>query len=108
MDIRERIAELEHEQWIAWSKNIAKTGNISIKRAERWVKLWIPYSELTEDQKDQDRIWADQILAIKVEEDIRDCPECKGWEGWVKHNCTNCNGTGKQSGRTLKQVLGEL
>ena len=61
----ERLAELEHKQWIAWSKNIAETENISKERLERWKKLWIPYLELTEEQKDQDRDWA--LKAIQKE-----------------------------------------
>ena len=100
MDIREQIAELEHEQWIAWSKNIAETDNISIERAERWAKLWIPYSELTEDQKDQDRIWADKILALSGTTDI-ECLECEGNKGtddispsYYDQACPKCNGTG--------------
>ncbi len=68
--IREALAELEHDQWIAWSKNIAETDNISIERAERWAKLWIPYSELTEEQKDQDRIWADKSISVLHSQDV--------------------------------------
>lgn len=61
---REALAELEHEQWIAWSKDIAETEQITEARLERWKELWCPYSELTEAQKDQDREWADKVLAI--------------------------------------------
>ena len=45
--------------------------------------------------------FADQILAIKVEED-RECPCVKSK---VTKWCGLCNQTGKLSGRTLKQVL---
>ncbi len=61
---RELLAELEHEQWIVWSKDIAATEDIKSKRAMRWEKLWRPYSELTESEKDQDREWADKAIAI--------------------------------------------
>lgn len=61
---REKLSELEHEQWISWSKNIAETENITSDRLERWQILWRPYSELTEAEKDQDREWADKSLAI--------------------------------------------
>lgn len=60
---REAIAEIEHEQWIAWSKNIADTENITPTRLERWKELWRPYDELTEAEKDQDREWADKVIA---------------------------------------------
>lgn len=65
--IREKIAELEHDQWIAWSKNIAETEQITPARRERWEKLWLPYDTLTEEQKDQDREWADKVGSIMVE-----------------------------------------
>lgn len=57
----ERIAEIEHEQWIAWSKDIAKTENIKSARLERWQQLWRPYSELTEEEKELDREWARKV-----------------------------------------------
>ncbi len=95
-DAREKIAELEHEQWIAWSKNIAETDNISIERTERWAKLWIPYAELTEAQKDQDRIWADKTLALLGTTDI-ECPDCMGQGStFIAHPvyCPRCNHSG--------------
>lgn len=61
---REALAELEHDQWIAWSKDIAATETITPARLERWKVLWGAYSELTEAQKDQDREWADKVLSI--------------------------------------------
>ena len=63
-ELREALAELEHEQWITWSKSIAKSEHLDYDRLEGWMKLWIPYAELTEEQKDQDRIWADKSLAL--------------------------------------------
>jgi hypothetical protein len=62
--MREKLAELEHNQWMAWSQDIAKTENITPARLERWQKLWLPYDTLTEAQKDQDREWADRVLEI--------------------------------------------
>ena len=60
-EIREGLAKLEHDQWVEWSKAVAP--EVSPERQERWKKLWIPYSELTEEQKDQDRVWADKSIA---------------------------------------------
>ena len=59
----EKLAELEHDQWIAWSKDIAKTG-LPLERLERWLRLWGPYNTLTEPEKDQDREWARKVLDI--------------------------------------------
>lgn len=67
-DIIERLAELEHEQWIKWSKSIVENENISLDRLERWKKLWIPYKELSEEMKEHDRVWARKVLNI-IEKD---------------------------------------
>ncbi len=62
-EIREGQAELEHEQWVKWSQSIAAVETLSPNRLSWWKKLWIPYVNLTEEQKDQDREWADISLA---------------------------------------------
>jgi hypothetical protein len=62
--LREELAELEHTQWMTWSKDLAKRNALSKERLDRWQKLWIPYSELSELEKDMDRVWADEILKI--------------------------------------------
>jgi hypothetical protein len=59
---RERLAALEHEQWVEWSRAIADVEAITATRLARWEKMWVPYAELSEEQKDQDRVWADRIL----------------------------------------------
>ncbi len=61
---REKLAELEHKQWVDWSKTIAHNENISSERLKRWMELWVPYSELSEEQKNQDRVWADKVIEI--------------------------------------------
>lgn len=58
----EELAEIEHEQWIAWSNNIASRENLSKERLERWEKLWIPYSELSEEMKEENRKWARKVV----------------------------------------------
>jgi len=64
----EDLAELEHEQWMKWSKEIAKCLDLSryenMERLQRWKKLWVPYSQLNEDMKEEDRKWARKILAL--------------------------------------------
>jgi hypothetical protein len=61
---REALAELEHEQWMKWSLDIVTVEKISPERLLRWNDLWIPYNMLTEEEKDQDRIWADKVIQI--------------------------------------------
>lgn len=60
----EQLASLEHEQWMEWAKSLMKNENISESRKERWEKLFIPYSELSEESKEQDRVYARKIISI--------------------------------------------
>lgn len=73
MELLEKLSELEHEQWIDWSKSISQTETISQDRLDRWSKSWCSYSELSEEEKEQDRIYARKILNVideKKSEDI--------------------------------------
>lgn len=76
-DLREQLAELEHEQWVKWSQNLMSqllddvdpndsfaVRNNVLKKHQRWLALWKPYDELSEEDKDKDRIWADKVLKI--------------------------------------------
>lgn len=64
-ELIEKLAEVEHNQWVEWSKALVQSEKrLSMNRIERWKKLWRPYSELTEDEKEQDRKYARQALAI--------------------------------------------
>ena len=60
----ERLAALEHEQWITWATTLAESEIISPDRLDRWSKLFIPYEELSEDMKEHDRVWARKVLEI--------------------------------------------
>ncbi len=59
----EKLAEIEHNQWVEWSKDIASKEKLSTDRLARWKTFWIPYSQLSEKVKEQDRIWARKSLA---------------------------------------------
>ena len=63
-NIREKLAELEHKQWMYWAKNILETENISEKRKERWEKYFCEYKDLPERIKDKDRAWANKVIEI--------------------------------------------
>lgn len=60
----EKLAELEHKQWVAWATSILDTEQISEERANRWAKYFVPYDELSEEVKEYDRIWAREVLDI--------------------------------------------
>lgn len=63
-ELIEKLAELEHEQWMAWSMDIASKELLTNERLERWKRLWVPFQELTEEMKEQDRKWAKKVMEI--------------------------------------------
>lgn len=53
----ERLAELEHEQWVHWTKYFLE--NLTDKNIRRWKRqIKTPYKKLTEKEKQSDRYWA--------------------------------------------------
>jgi hypothetical protein len=63
MDIREQLAELEHQQWAHWTRYLL--DNLTPENIERWRRqIDTPYSKLSEAEKDSDRNWADKVLRI--------------------------------------------
>lgn len=60
----EKFAALEHEQWVEWSREIAKEECLSPGRVSRWQGLWVPYAMLSEDDKEFDRKWARKVLEV--------------------------------------------
>lgn len=63
-NLREALAELEHDKWVEWSKAIAEKEQVSPERLERWKGCWVPYAELSEEKKEIDRMYADRVLQI--------------------------------------------
>jgi len=62
--LREDLADLEHCQWMSWTKYLVENHDIPEKLEQKWKKNWKPYNELTEEEKDKDRKWADKALQI--------------------------------------------
>ena len=60
-ELLERLAEVEHEQWLAWSRSVAP--EVNLERRQRWEACWVPYSQLPEEVKELDRVWARKVLA---------------------------------------------
>ena len=69
-DLLEKLAAAEHEQWIFWSKVFYQKhkNNPKLKsQFAKWEMLWnTPYDQLTEEQKEEDRIWARKVLNILI------------------------------------------
>ena len=61
-DVIERLAALEHEQWMAWSQAVA--DEVSPERRMRWRAYWVPYDELDEEAKEKDRKWARKVIEV--------------------------------------------
>jgi hypothetical protein len=61
-ELLEKLAELEHEQWAAWARAVA--GEVSPQRRDRWQTSFVPYAELTEGAKEEDRLWARKVLDL--------------------------------------------
>ncbi len=55
-ELLDRLAEGEHEQWVAWARAVA--GEVSPDRRARWESLYGPYTRLSEEAEEQDRAWA--------------------------------------------------
>jgi hypothetical protein len=61
----EKLAALEHDQWIAWAQTVASTEpNLSEGRVQRWEKYFVPYSDLDEETKEHDRVWARKVIEV--------------------------------------------
>jgi len=61
-ELLEQLAEVEHEQWMAWSQSVA--AEVSAERRQRWQACWVPYEDLPEEVKELDRQWARKVLEV--------------------------------------------
>jgi hypothetical protein len=61
-DLIEALAEIEHEQWIHWSRAVA--GKVPEATRAGWQRSWVDYHELTDDVKEADRLWARRVIAV--------------------------------------------
>ncbi len=67
-ELREKLAELEHQQWCHWTKyfldNLMDEEDLK-KNINKWAKQAItPYEDLSEKEKDSDREWADRVIKL--------------------------------------------
>ena len=67
MELLEKLAKLEHDQWIAWSSYIASSlHDVDDQKVKdlikRWSVNWVPYEQLSEEMKEKDRKWARMAL----------------------------------------------
>lgn len=60
----EELSELEHKQWLTWTKNLAKNNDIPKWLKQHWFENWIEYRFLTEKIKELDRVWAKKVIDL--------------------------------------------
>ncbi len=73
--LREELAELAHEQWSGWMKYLFERGHwddsggftINPESSARWKRqAQTPYAELSELERDSDRVEADKFFAVML------------------------------------------
>lgn len=60
----EQLAELEHQQWMNWAQHLIQTENLSQATITRWQSFFIPYDQLSESIKEQDRDYARKVMDV--------------------------------------------
>jgi hypothetical protein len=63
-DLVEQLSDLEHEQWIEYAKLTMQREKISEERAKRWTSLFVPYKDLSEEEKEKDRVYARRVVGL--------------------------------------------
>lgn len=84
-ELVEKLAELEHEQWMAWTYSIivklekgmdssyqmqseTARANFLVSTIQDIIKNWdknrVEYSKLTEEVKEKDREWARKVVEV--------------------------------------------
>ena len=76
----EKLAALEHEQWMKWAKALMKDEDLSPERVARWKKLFVAYSKLKPEDKKDDRVWArkaEKLVKEFLRQDIEETYSAK-------------------------------
>ena len=63
-ELIEQLAELEHIKWMEWARHLLSEEAITTQRVQRWVRNFVPYDELSEVEKEKDRVLARKVLRI--------------------------------------------
>jgi hypothetical protein len=63
-ELLEKLAELEHQQWMAWAKKVLERENISPETRSRWESCFVPYADLPDDIQEFDREYARKAIDI--------------------------------------------
>ena len=63
-ELLEGLAAIEHEQWSQWVRTMMASEVLTTPRVTRWKQLLVPYDQLPESVKEQDREYARRALAL--------------------------------------------
>jgi len=59
----EKLADLEHKQWVHWTKYMLE--NLTKENIARWKRqINTSYFKLSEKEKESDRVWARKVIKI--------------------------------------------
>lgn len=59
----EIISKVIHDKlWVPWTKKLVQDSKVIECSTKHWKSLWIPYEELSEEEKDKDRYNAQFII----------------------------------------------
>jgi hypothetical protein len=58
----ERVSKKIHDIWMVWTKSVIRDGYVSKETADRWMRLHVPYEQLSWEEKEKDRVFAREIL----------------------------------------------
>ena len=108
-ETEETIAEIIHNIWVEWSRELAENESLSDERLKRWSGLWIPYEKLSDKMKDADRILAKRVVNLdkKVKDGLfvayksREKDESPPESGKKEHGVKSFE-TGKREYRRIK------
>jgi len=66
----EKLADLEHYQFCRWTAYFL--DNLTEKNKKRWkLQSLTPYKDLTEKEKESDRVWARKVLDIFNSQELK-------------------------------------
>jgi len=69
-EIIEKLAELEHVKWMEWARHMLSEETITTPRVQRWARLFVSYDQLSEQEKEKDRVLARRVLRVIEGDDL--------------------------------------
>lgn len=63
----EELAELEHIKWMEWARYLLMEEPISTNRVQRWARNMTDYKDLSELEKEKDRVLARRVIKVLKE-----------------------------------------